>query len=80
MTTHLEQAHHSLARKLVDDIKRAGTIGSTSIITQIKVVILGQQLANTMQNGQSAISAVKNADRPRFPTHRLTSAVLSRRL
>ena len=63
MATHLKKTLHGLPSELVDHLERTGTIGRTSIIAQVEVVVLGQQLADTMQNGQPTISAVKNTDR-----------------
>ena len=57
--------------KFVDDVERTRAVGRTGIIAQIEVVVLGQQLADAMQNGQPTVSAVENADRSwRLAKHR----------
>ena len=69
MASHFKEAYHCLTRKLIDYIERACTIGRSGIVSQIEVIVLGQQLTDSMKDGQSAISAVKDANRPWVTTH-----------
>ena len=62
MAPHLEKPLHRLTGKLVDDIKRTWAVGSTGIVAQIQIIVFGEQLANAMQNGESAIAAIEDAD------------------
>ena len=62
MATHLEQFHNGLPCEFIDHLEGTGAIGCTGIIAQIQIVVLGQQLADAMQNGQSPIPAVEDAD------------------
>ena len=59
LTSHLEKTFNGLTSKLIDYIERTSAIGSTGIVAQVEIVVLGQQLTNTMQNGQSAVSTIK---------------------
>jgi len=54
--THGEQLEHGLAGELIDHLERARAVGRTSIIAQVHVVVLGQQLPDAMQDGQSAVA------------------------
>jgi hypothetical protein len=51
MTSHLKEAYHSLTRKLIDYIERACTIRGPGIVSQIEVIVLGQQLTDSMKDG-----------------------------
>ena len=46
----------------INDIKRACPVGRTRIVAQVEVVILGEMLANVIQDSQSAVTAVKNTN------------------
>ena len=65
MAPHLEEAHDGLAREFVDDLEGTCAVGCTGIVAQIEVVVFGQQLADAMQDGESAVTTVENADGPR---------------
>ena len=65
MATHLEELDDCLACELIDHIETAWAVGGTGIVAQIEVIVLGKQLTDTVQDGQSAIAAVENADRTR---------------
>ena len=62
LAPHLKKSFDSLTRKLIDHIKGTCTIRCACIVAQVQEVVLGQQLADAMQNGQSAISTVKDSD------------------
>ena len=62
MATHLEEFHHGLTRKLIDHLETAWSVWGTGIVAQIKEIVLGEHLTDTMQNGQSTIATVENAD------------------
>ena len=62
LTAHAEEFQNGLTRKLVYDVERAGAIRGTGIVAQIHVVVLGQQLADAMKDGQTAVARVENAD------------------
>ena len=66
MAPLLEESLHGLARKLIDDIEGTRTVRRTGIVAEVQVVVLGKQLADAVQDGQSAIAAVEDADRPRL--------------
>ena len=70
VTPHLKEAQHSLTGELVNDFERTGTVGCTGIIAEVQVVVLGQQLAYAVQNGQSAVAAIENADGSRLTGER----------
>ena len=36
----------------------------TGIVAQIKVIVFGKQLADAMQDGETAVAAVEDANRP----------------
>ena len=55
-TTHREKLPNSLPGVLVDHIERASSVGSTRIVAQVQIVVLGHQLANAFKDGQSAIA------------------------
>ena len=50
----------------VNDIKRACSVGCTRIVAQIEVIVLGKMLANFVENGQSAVAAIKNTNQSSF--------------
>ena len=60
MAAHLEETEHGLTRELIDDIKRTGAIGCTSIITQVQIVVLGQALTDGMQDGKTTIATIEH--------------------
>ena len=62
VTPHLEQLDDSLSRELIDHLKRARSVGSTGIVAQIHVIVLGQQLTDAVQNGQSAVAAIEDSN------------------
>ena len=62
MATHLEEALHGLARKLIDHVERTRSVRGSGIVTQIEIVVLGKLLANAVKNGKSAVAAVEDAD------------------
>ena len=63
MATHGKKLQHSLAGKLIHHLERARTVRRTGVVAQVHVVILWQHLAQTMQDGEAAISGVKDSDR-----------------
>ena len=63
MTTHLEKFNHSLTSELIDYIKRAHTIRSTSIIAEIDVIVVRQYAANAVEHRQSTIAGIENTYR-----------------
>ena len=63
MTAHLEEFHNGLTRKLIDHVEGTWTIRGSGIVAQIKIVVLGKQLADAVQDSESAIAAVKDTDR-----------------
>ena len=64
MAAHLEEAQHGLARELIDHVEGTWSIGCTGVVAQIKIIVFGKQLADAMQNGESAVAAVEDADGP----------------
>ena len=58
-TAHREKFPNSLPSVLVDHIERASSIGSTRIIAQVQIVVLGHQLADAFKDGQSAITRIE---------------------
>ena len=56
-----EEFFNRLKRVAVDNLEGVGTIGRTCVIAQVEVVVLGQSLANLTQNGQSAVTGIKDA-------------------
>ena len=50
---------HRLPGVLVNHLKRVGAIRRTRVIAQVQVIVLRQLLANLLQDGQSAISAIE---------------------
>ena len=64
MAAHLEEAQHGLARELIDHVEGTWSIGCTGIVAQIKIIVFGKQLADAMQDGESAVAAVEDADGP----------------
>ena len=62
MTAHLKKPQHSLARKLIHHVEASWTVWRTGIVTQIEIIILGKLLADAVQNRESAIAAVEDAD------------------
>ena len=62
LAAHGEEFLDGLARELIDDIERAWTVGGPCIVAQVQIVVLGKQLAYAVQDGQSAIATVENAD------------------
>ena len=63
MATHLEELQDGLTRKLIDHVERTWSIRGTGIVAQIEIIVLGEQLTDAVKNGESAVSAVENADR-----------------
>ena len=63
LATHAEELEHRLAGEVVDHIKRARTVRRASIVAQEHIVILGQQLAYAMQDGESSVARIEDADR-----------------
>lgn len=63
MATHLKQFDNGLACELIDHVEGPRTIGCTCIVAQIDIVVLGQQLADALKNGQSAIAGIEDTDR-----------------
>ena len=62
MATHLKELQHSLARELIDHLETARSIRRTGIVAQIKIIVLGKQLADAVQDGQASIAAVEDAN------------------
>lgn len=58
----IEEVTDGLKGELIDDLEGAGTIGGTSIIAQVEVVVLGHELAYLPEDGQTAITAVKDTN------------------
>lgn len=63
MAAHLKELQYSLARELINHLEGARAVGSTRVVAQIEIVILGQQLSDAVQDRQSAVSAVEDTDR-----------------
>ena len=63
MASHLKQALHGLAGELINHIEGTRSVRGTGIITQIQIIVFGQQLTDAIQDSQSAISAVKDTYR-----------------
>ena len=60
MASHLKETLHSLAGELINHIEGTRAVRSTGIISKIQIVVVGQQLTDAIQNGQTAIAAVKD--------------------
>ena len=63
LATHIEEFLHGLARKLVHYLVRARSVRRAGVVAEVEIIILWQQLANAVQNGKSAVSAVEDAYR-----------------
>ena len=61
--TLVEKVSDSLKGKFVDHLETVCPIRGTGIVAQIKEIIFGHEMADCPQDGQSAISAIKNAYR-----------------
>ena len=62
LASHLKQSLYGLTCELIDHLERTGTIGRTGVVAQIEIVIVGQQLAYAVEDGESSVSAVEDAD------------------
>ena len=62
IATLLVQVINRLKGVFINDIKRACSIGRTRIVTQVEILILGEMLANVIQDSQSAVTAVENTN------------------
>ena len=60
-TAHIEHAEDSLAREVIDLVVGQVSIRSACIVTQIYVIILGEDVAYFAENRESAEATVKNA-------------------
>ena len=61
LATHVEQFAYCLQRELVDDLETACSIGSTRIVAQVQIVVLGKHRLYLTQNGQTSVAGVENA-------------------
>lgn len=58
----IEEMAHSLQGELIDALEGTGTVGGTCVVAQVEVVVLGHELADFLQNGEAAITAVKDSN------------------
>jgi hypothetical protein len=63
MAAHLEQTEYGLAGKLIDHVERTWSIRGTGIVAQIEVIVSRKQLADAMKDGESAVTAIEDANR-----------------
>ena len=61
MTPHREKFKHSLACELINHLKRTRAIRSTSVITQVHIIILRHRLAQPMQDDKLGNSEARGA-------------------
>ena len=61
-TTEVKQTLHGLEREFINALEAAGTIRGTGIIAQVEIIVLRQKTAYLTQNGETAVTAVKDAD------------------
>ena len=62
MAAQLEQADDRLACELIDHIERARAVGSTRVVAQIDIVVLGHEVVDALEDGQAPIARVEDAD------------------
>ena len=65
MATLFEELEHGLPGELINHFEGTRTIGCTGVIAQIEIVVLGELLAYFVQDGESAIARIEDADGPR---------------
>ena len=62
IATLLVQVIDRLKGVFINDIKRACSVWRTRIVAQVEIVVLGEMLANVIQDCQSAVTAVENTN------------------
>ena len=63
MATHFEELYDGLARELIDHIEGTWSIRGAGIVAQIEIIVFWEYLADAVQNSESTVSAIEDADR-----------------
>ena len=61
VATHREELDDCLAGELIDDVERAWSVRRTGVVAKVYVVVVGQQLADTVEDSQSTIAGVEHS-------------------
>ena len=57
-----EEFLHRLEGVAIHHVEGARTVGSARVVAEVKVVVVGQSVADLSQNGQASVAGIKNAD------------------
>ena len=78
MAPHFAKLDYGVPGKFVHPIERTRSIRRAGVVTQIHIIVFGQQLTDAMKNGQSAITGVEHPDgawRLRQLSHRVSVVI-----
>ena len=59
----LEQRPDSLKSELIDNVKRAGAVGSAGVVAEVEVVVMRQSPPHFFENCQAAVARIEHSDR-----------------